>query len=52
MKTTSANTENWRPPEQALCPVDRGTAWRRQSSDEAMEPFWRLELDDDEDGGS
>jgi PD-(D/E)XK nuclease superfamily len=39
-------------PYDRLCPVDRGTAWARQSSDEAMEPFWRLELDDDEDGGS
>lgn len=37
-------------PYDRLCPVDRGTAWRRQSTDEAMEPFWRLELDDDEDG--
>ena len=42
-------------PYDRLCPLDRGTAWGRQSSDEAMGPFWRLELDDepgdDVDGG-
>ena len=34
-------------PYDRLCPLDRGTAWGRQSSDEAMEPFWRLELGDE-----
>jgi ATP-dependent helicase/nuclease subunit B len=34
-------------PYDRLCPVDRGTAWERQSSDEAVEPFWRLELGDE-----
>ncbi len=34
-------------PYDRLCPLDRGTAWEHQSSDEAMQPFWRLELSDD-----
>jgi len=38
-----------------LCPVERGTAWERQSSDAGMAPFWSLELDsespDPGDGG-
>jgi ATP-dependent helicase/nuclease subunit B len=34
-------------PYDRLCPLDRGTAWERQSSDEAMDPFWRLELRDE-----
>jgi RecB family exonuclease len=33
-------------PYDRLCPLDRGTAWERQSRDEATEPFRRLEPDE------
>jgi RecB family exonuclease len=38
-------------PYDRLCPLDRGSAWERQSSDEAMEPFLRLQPDDESDDG-
>jgi ATP-dependent helicase/nuclease subunit B len=38
-------------PYDRLCPLDRGSAWERQSSDEAMEPFRRLQPDDESGDG-
>lgn len=34
-------------PYDRLCPLERGSAWERQSSDAGVEPFWDLELDAD-----